>query len=182
MRKRIAILTLALTAGVWGAGAAQRAGPPQMPQRGPGMRGGMGPASGAMPQMLLRQRTRLELTDEQVTRLEALSEQVSTASREAMLAVRSQRAQLAEALGAESVDLNEVRAHFDSARVAETRMEWLRIETGVQATQVLTDEQRAMVRDRAGRWGQGGMMPNRDPAMQNRRFRPGSGRTRIRDR
>lgn len=172
MKKRIAVMILALSAGAWGAAIAQPAAPPRMMDRGPGWgRAGMGP------QALLRQRSRLELTDEQVSQLEEMAERLSAESREAALAVRSQRAQLAEALGAESVDLAQVRAHFDSARAAQTRLEWMRIESNLQALGVLTDDQKAAVRNRPGFRGQR-FAPNRRMQMWDRQFRPRDGRGR----
>ena len=74
MNKRMTLMTLAVLTGVGGGLAAQRSGPPRTFERGPAM-GWCGGASTAQlcPQLLLRQRARLELTEAQVSQLEEMA-------------------------------------------------------------------------------------------------------------
>jgi len=155
---------------------ARRGGPPtegRADARGPMMRGPASPAA-----MLLRQRERLALTPEQVTRLETLA-----AAQQKALAPVSQAQQLrlrADLLDATSATGNPQAARAVLDKMSAQRNE--RIVAGLRAHQearaVLTDAQRTQVegmrttmRQRAGRARAGRL----GDARANARFREGRG-------
>lgn len=149
--KRALILVLALATVAAASAAAQgreRDGPPGRGMRGPAFAGG---ALGGMrfydPGFLLRRQSDLGLTEAQIEQLTRLNTEAVTTREQARIAVVSQRAQLAEALAASDPDIQVARAHFDSAQVAMSNLQWAAISTASQARTVLTEEQRVTVRD-----------------------------------
>jgi len=177
----VAALALALSVGATTLaaqpGRGMRAGAP--PDRAmPGTRAG-----GSAAEMLLRQRTRLELTAEQVTRLEALAQtQRSARSSVSPGQPLRLRADLMDAMAGDG-NLQAARTALDKLSAAQNE----RIIAGLRARQearaVLTPEQRAQVEaargpgnrfamNRAGRGGPGSMQGARGPQGRNGAVRP----------
>jgi len=139
-----------------------------MQMMGHGM--GMMATGGPGPTMLLRTRDALELTDDQVSRLEAIRDEHAGAPRQAMTAAMSAHRRAAEALHGDSPDfgayedaLGEASDHMVRAHVAMAR-------AAVQARAVLTPEQRErlhsgmqMMREMMGGRGMGPGMMRRPP-------------------
>ena len=124
--------------------------------------GGMG-MMGARPARLLAQRDRLELTDDQVARLEELREdqkRMRQGMHTGMMAVRSRMRDVTEA---DSLDLGAYRSALEAMadQMVGHRMQWARFEQ--QVMEVLTPEQRASVQ--RGAPGPGHMM--RGPGMRD---------------
>ena len=149
--KRRVILTAALVVFVATSAAAQRPGrdgPPGRHLGGPAS-DGTGPRSMQLydPGFLLRRQSALKLTDEQVQQLSRLNSGAVTAREQARIAYVSQRAQLAEVLAGSDPNMQAARAHFDSAQVAMSRLQWTSISSAVRAKTVLTEEQQTAVRE-----------------------------------
>jgi len=153
---------------------APRPGRDAMPRT---MRGDMGPgprAGGAPARMLLGQRERLQLTDEQVRRLEALDATQREALRPNEPAMLRVRADLMEAMQ---------RDNIEGARTALDRLSRIRNDQVIaqmrarkESRDVLTAEQRARLDD-----GRAGAMRRMRPAEgPGRRFRDGAVRERAR--
>jgi Spy/CpxP family protein refolding chaperone len=145
---------------------------------GPGvMRGEMGPGprvGGAPAGMILGQRERLQLTDEQVRRLEALATTQREALRPNEPAAMRARADLMEAMQ---------RDNIEGARTALDRISRLRNDQVIaqmrarkEARDVLTAEQRTRLDDTRG----GAMRRMRPAAGPGRGFRDGAVRERAR--
>ena len=162
-----------------------RAPRPRMEGRmpaGPGMMGrdmGPGPRSGGAPaRMLLGQRERLQLTDEQVRRLEALDATQREALRPNEPAMLRARADLMEAMQ---------RDNIEGARTALDRLSRIRNDQVIagmrarkEARDVLTAEQRARIDDmRAG--GMRRMRPAGGPGRGMRERAPRAGALRGRE-
>ena len=178
----IAIATLFLSAGA--AWAQQTAPQPQMQtcprmgggmmgMHGQGMGGGMMMGQGHMPRVaafqpahLLARKDVLELSAEQVRRLEALQASAEKAAAETETAARAQHEKLAEALAAPDADPKAVRAAFDAAHAAMGKAHWTRMEAALQAKAALSETQRARVQGWADAMGmrmQGRMGPGECP-------------------
>lgn len=116
-----------------------------------GMMGMMGQQMAMMgapgPGMLLRMRDALELTDDQVSRLEALQEEVSTARQQHMQPAMTAHRSAMEALQGEPADL---QAYEESLREAAQHMVQAHVEMarfGTEAHGVLTPEQRQQLQE-----------------------------------
>lgn len=119
-----------------------------------GMGMGMGmmhdgmPMQGAMlfaPQHLLEHRATLELSAQQVTRLEALRDAVKAAHDKAASAARTAGDSLQAALGAANPDTVLARRLFQAHHTAMGEAHWSMLKVAAQAKAVLTDAQRARV-------------------------------------
>jgi Spy/CpxP family protein refolding chaperone len=168
--KRKVILTAALVALVATSAAAQgpgRDGPAGRRLSGRAV-GDAGPRSMRLydPGSLLRRQSALSLTDEQVQQLSRLNQEAVTTREQARIAYVSQRAQLAEVLAVSEPNMQEARAHFDSAQVAMSRLQWMSISNAVRAKTVLTEEQQAAVRELRTRSARG--TPGRAPRGRRR--------------
>lgn len=148
--KRALILAVALaTAAATGAAAQGRGrdGPPGRGMRGPEFARGMGGMRVYDPGFLLRRQSELGLTEGQIEQLTRLNTEAVTTREQARVAFVSQRAQLAEVLAGSDPDMEAARAHFDSAQVAMSNLQWVGISAAAQARTVLTEEQRVRLRD-----------------------------------
>ena len=149
MLARIALLAMAVTTAVTLPADAQRGrrgghGGGGWAGGGPGPMAGMSVYS---PRLLLRMQDRLELTEAQVEQLTGLETEAATNAAQARAALATHRAQMREALTVDVPDANAVRQHLEAAQEARTRLEWVGVDTMLKAQAVLTDEQRAAVRD-----------------------------------
>ena len=164
--KHLSLLLAACLAAPLAAQNAPKApGPPDAPRGGHGdmmhqhmMPGGMSMGMGMMhdgmpmqglmvfaPQHLLGHRAALELTAQQVTRLEALRDAVKPAHDKAANAARAAGDSLQAALGAANPDTVLARRLFLAHHNAMGEAHWSMLKVTVQAKAVLTDAQRARV-------------------------------------
>ena len=111
-----------------------------MPMRGPMV---------FAPQHLLEHRSTLELSAQQVTRLESLRDAVKPAHDKAASAARTAGDSLQVVLGAANPDTALARRLFRAHHDAMGEAHWLMLKTAVQAKAVLTDAQRGRVQG----WG-----------------------------
>jgi hypothetical protein len=98
------------------------------------------------PARLIEQRADLALTDDQMTRLEAIRAEATTAHDQARTTHDQHRDQMTEALKGERPDPEAVQTHFMAAHAAMGLAHWAEMQAGLQAMAVLTDEQRAKVK------------------------------------
>lgn len=162
----IAVAALFLTAGT--AWAQETAPRPQMqdcPKMGgmmgmQGMGGGMMMGHGQMPRVnvfqpahLLARKDVLELSADQVGRLEALQASAEKTSKDAQAAARARHEELAEAVAAPGADPKSVRSLFDAAHAAMAKAHWTKMETALRAKAVLSEAQRARVQGWADAMG-----------------------------
>lgn len=97
------------------------------------------------PQHLLEHRATLELSAQQVTRLEALRDAVKPAHDKAASAARTAGDSLQTALGAANPDTALARRLFQAHHSAMGEAHWSMLKVAVQAKAVLTDAQRERV-------------------------------------
>jgi len=159
------------------AAAAQDAPPPARQDMAPRMRMqvhrpgaigvGMGPAEGVYaPQMLLNRRTRLDLTDDQVKQLEALSEEVRQAHEKAQADAKPHEEKLAELWKADQPDAAALQSEMRALMQARQTAALGATAAAARAKGLLTAEQRGRV---AG-WGDARLMMGRQfgPGMMRR--------------
>jgi len=157
------------------AAVAQDAPPPTRQDAAPRMRLqehrvgplGMGPAQGVFaPQMLLNRRTRLELTDDQVKQLEALSGEVKQAHEKAQADAKPHEEKLAELWKADQPDAAALQSEMRALMQARQTAALSATAAAARAKGLLTAEQRGRV---AG-WGDAHLMMGRQfgPGMMRR--------------
>jgi Spy/CpxP family protein refolding chaperone len=128
---------------------------------------GMGLAQGVFaPQMLLNRRTRLELTDDQVKQLEALSTEVKQAHEKAQADAKPHQEKLAELWTADQPDAGALQAEMRALMETHETAALSATAAAARAKGLLTAEQRGRVEG----WGDARRM------MQGRGFGPGMGR------
>lgn len=137
-----------------------------------GMQGGMAPYA---PGMLLRFKSLLDLTDDQVAQLEHLEQGVQTARQNAQSTIQEQQTALSEAWQADKPDVNAIRQHVEALTQAHEQVQLQAVTAAAQAKGLLTAEQQGklsgwMEGRRAGA-GMRGMQQQRRPGMM--RQRPG---------
>jgi Spy/CpxP family protein refolding chaperone len=163
------------------AAAAQPAQPPQGPQAGPnraaGPRQGPGGPGGNAAGMLLRLRTQLELTDDQVKRLEAL--QSAPKPKGNASDVMRARADLMDAMQGDG-NLSNARAALDKIAKLHTDQQIARLKQVQDARAVLTATQKGKLdnmRQQFGRrGGERGMRKQRGMQRRDMRGPGGAGR------
>lgn len=155
-------LTTALIAGALLAPAALLAqGPPPGPRAGMGMGSRMGVGDhglrGGMftPQWLLNQRQRLELTEEQITQIEALASEVRKAHDEAAAAARPHEDKLHELWEADRPDVQAIQTEMQALMAARHSAALATASATARAKGLLTDEQRGRVEGWAAGWHMG---------------------------
>lgn len=134
--------------------------PPGLPQRGQGV--GVGQGMGLFsPQVLVRQREFLELTDDQVARLEQLDEEARQVRDETAEQIQEHREALQEAMAADVPDVDAVRTHAQAVHDAQQAVQLAHLTVVASAKGLLTEEQRSKLdewtagarRGAAGAWG-----------------------------
>ena len=103
------------------------------------------------PAAVLRRQNQLTLTEEQVAALTSLRNQAITEKQEARASYESRQAQLREALVITDPNPAEVRSLFDAAQTFRALLSWIDIRVGLEAREVLTEEQKLIVRTRSSR-------------------------------
>ena len=149
---------------------------PRMDMMGPRAEMGWEMLAGAMafqPARLIGRRAMLQLTPEQVSRLEALSQEAARARTQADSVGRLQADQLRELWNAPAPDLAQLRSRAQAAMQARQAGALAGLEAAAKAKAVLTPEQRGRV---AG-WADGARM--RMGQRMNRPGRPGFGQRRM---
>lgn len=159
--------------GCWGGRGFGPIGPGAQGQMHRGLPGMGGLGLGA----LLRFREQLELTDEQVSRLEALEEPLRQAHEEAQKTIQEHQRQLREAWQADEPDRNAIRSHMQAIMEAQQAAQLAALDAMLGARAVLTDEQRGRLQGWIGAraWGHRARMmrqPRRWRSRGMRRFRP----------
>jgi hypothetical protein len=97
------------------------------------------------PPHLLERREVLELSDEQVSRLEAFAAELEEAHGAAQAEAESHHAQLMELWEADAPDVDQLRAHAEAAMEAQHRAHLAVLTAAAQAKGLLTAEQRGRV-------------------------------------
>ena len=109
-----------------------------------GQRVGMGQGMGLYsPQVLVRQREFLELTDDQVARLEQLGEEALQLRDQAAEQVQEHRDALHEVMAADVPDVEAVRSHAQALHDAQQAVQLAHLTAAASAKGLLTEEQRA---------------------------------------
>ena len=123
----------------------------------------MGRLGAFSPERLLARKDDLQLSDQQVAQLTTLQEQTAATVAQATESHDTHRAQLMEAMAAESVDRNAVLSHMEAAHAAMGTVRRTELQSLFQAMEILTAEQKDMVngwaapgQGRQMRQGQGG--------------------------
>lgn len=98
------------------------------------------------PDQLLAKRADLQLTADQVTRLERIAADVKTRVDQAKATHEQRKQQMMEALAADNPSKDVVAGHFQAAHGAMGAAHWAEMEAGLAAMAVLTDTQRAAVK------------------------------------
>lgn len=99
------------------------------------------------PHRLLQNQSALELTEDQVSQLTALSTASAAAREQGRARLVSQRAQMVEVLTADNPDPQLVRQHYDAAQSALSELGWMGIDHTLQARALLTEAQQTAARD-----------------------------------
>lgn len=102
------------------------------------------------PGHLLHRSEPLELTEGQIAELTGLRDGLEAAGREARSGRSERQSRMHELLGSDDPDLSAIREEFTRNHTALGEFQWARIEAGVNARSLLTDEQRGRVQG----WGQ----------------------------
>lgn len=158
--------------GCWGGRGFGPMGPGVGRQMHPGLPGlgRLGPAA------LVRFRQQLELTDEQVSRLEALEQPLREAHEQARQTIQEHQRQLREAWQADEPDGAAIRSHMQAIMQAEQQAQLAAVDAALGARAVLTDEQRGRLQGWIGAraWGQRARMMRQPRGWRRgmRRFRP----------
>lgn len=138
-----------------------------MPMMGQGM--GMMATGGPGPVTLLRMRDALELTDEQVSRLESIQAEFEEGTQSHRTGMMASHAAAAEALQGDSPDLDAYQVSLQSAANLMVQLHVAMARAALEAREVLTPDQRQqldtrgpeMMRGMMGAYGWRGMMQNR---------------------
>lgn len=138
-----------------------------MQMMGQGM--GMMATGGPGPMTLLRMQDELELTDEQVGRLESIQAESQEQMQTQMTAAMDAHREAAQALEGDAPDLQAYQQTLQGAANIMVQMHVGMARTSMEARDVLTPEQRErlgeqgpeMMQGMMGRYGWGGMMRNR---------------------
>ncbi len=110
-----------------------------------GMGGGMMLGMGYAPQRLVDRREALQLTPDQVSRLEALAQQAKQARDKADSLAKTHRDALADLWKQDAPDVNQIRTHAQAAMQAMESAHLAQLVAAAQAKAVLTPEQRGRV-------------------------------------
>lgn len=103
------------------------------------------------PDQLLARRADLNLTAEQVTRLERIATDAKTRHDQAKATHDQHKQQLMDVLMSDNPGADAAAAHFRAAHEAMGAAHWAELEAGLAAMGALTQEQRATVKS----WGHG---------------------------
>ncbi len=129
-----------------------------------GGRGRHGPGGGDMLRGLLAHGEELGLTDDQTTQIEAIATESRKASVELRAASELARIELGELMQADDPDLAAIQGGLQAVADAQVAERFAAIEAGVEARDILTDEQQAKVKDAMkGRGGPGGRRGGNGP-------------------
>jgi Spy/CpxP family protein refolding chaperone len=101
---------------------------------------------------MLEHRSELGLTDDQVSRLEAIQSRVQGTLQERRSAVREKRRALHELMQSENVNRSEVDQRIDDLSRDMTELHRLRVHAMLEAREILTPEQRAKLREMKRDW------------------------------
>ena len=112
-----------------------------------GVRGRRGPGGGDMLRGLLAHAEQLELTDDQKSEIEAIAMDARKASVELRAASELARIELGELMHADDPDLAAIQGGLQAVADAQVAERFAAIEAGVKARAVLTDEQKAKVKE-----------------------------------
>jgi Spy/CpxP family protein refolding chaperone len=138
------------------------------------MAGWMGQEAVYNPAHLLQRRQALELTDDQVSRLEALAEETKQAHQQAQSEMQGRAEQLREAWGAEQTDPDAIRTRASSLMELQNNAHLVMLTSAAQAKALLTAEQRGRVTG----WIQGRGMRGRETPGRGSRMQRTPRRTR----
>lgn len=112
----------------------------RMEMMGPMMRG-----MAFAPQHLLEHKDALELTPQQVTRLNALQDATKSAHDAAQTEMQTHLQAMTTVMKAANPDTNQLKQHFQAMQTAMGRAHWSMLSAAAQARGVLTDLQRGRV-------------------------------------
>jgi hypothetical protein len=98
------------------------------------------------PDQLLAKKSDLKLTPEQIAQLERIAADGKAKHDEAKATHDAHERQMAEALDADAPNVQVVASHFQAAHGAMGAAHWAGLEASLAGLQVLTAEQRAMVK------------------------------------
>lgn len=107
------------------------------------------------PDQLLSKRAELELTADQVTRLERIAAEAKAKGDQAKATHDQHKKQMMEALMADNPSTDAVAGHFQAAHGAMGAAHWAELEAGLAAMSALTDKQRATVKSWSHGMGHG---------------------------
>ncbi|HET7040122.1 MAG TPA: hypothetical protein VFH97_09545, partial [Gemmatimonadales bacterium] len=114
--------------------------------QGQGQHGQMAMLNAFQPDQLLAKKAELELTADQVTRLERLAAETKSKVDQSKAQAEQAHEQLMQALMADSPSLETVGQHFQAAHGAMGAAHWAELQAGLTAMGVLTEAQRAKVK------------------------------------
>ena len=130
------------------AGMGQRGEHGEMDDMMPMMREMMAPMLRVMahtPEHLLSRKDSLKLTNDQVSKLNAIQTSAKSAHDAAAADIKSHLGGLSQAFQAASPDTNALRTHFEAAHAAMGKAHWAMLSAAAQARAVLTDTQRQKI-------------------------------------
>jgi len=102
---------------------------------------------------MLRGATGLELTDDQVTQLEQLSYDTKSKLIDLESSLEKARLEMGRQMESDGDDLSAMKKQLDSMAKIKVDIQELKLKNWIDAKNVLTDEQKQKVKDKAPRFG-----------------------------
>ncbi len=118
-----------------------------------GPRGGFGQGAGVPAERMLRGATRLELADDQITRLEKLSYDTRSKLIDLESDLEKARLDTRRQMETDGDNLSAMKKHLDSMAKIRVNIQELKLKNWIDAKNVLTDEQKQKVKDQFPRFG-----------------------------
>lgn len=129
----------------------------RMGREGRGMNGrgmmGMGAGRGVAADRLLRNASELELTEEQIGKLQNLAYETKKKMIDLRADIETERLEMHKLMQSDGADLTQIKRHLAAISKARLAMQEARIENLFEARKLLTDEQKKMVKEKHPRLG-----------------------------
>lgn len=121
--------------------------------RGHGRRAGRGAQRGVAADRMLRQAEALELTDDQIAKLEMLSYEAKKKLIDLHASIEKEQLELKNRIRSDAEDMTQIKRHLSAISSAKVGIQEVKISNLFAARKILTDEQKKLVKEKHPRMG-----------------------------
>jgi Spy/CpxP family protein refolding chaperone len=121
--------------------------------KGHGAFAGHGPRSGVAAERMLRHANKLDLTDDQIAKLEMLSFEAKKKLIDLHASIEKEQLELKNRIRSDAEDMTQIKRHLSAISNARTGIQEVKIANLFAARKILTDEQKKLVKEAHPRMG-----------------------------